>query len=138
MSITVGQIGLGVLGSAMAPNIMKSGFALIGYDVRAIAVEELAALGMILGDNAGDVAMRADMVITCLPSAASLMEVAGAIAAAAKPSQIVIETSTLAVASVIELSNESRHQWHLPQSSSHHSLSGLESPLQAPSTHLHQ
>ena len=47
MSITVGQIGLGVLGSAMAPNIMKSGFSLIGYDVRAVAVEEMAAAGMI-------------------------------------------------------------------------------------------
>ena len=74
MSITVGQIGLGVLGSAMAPNIMKSGYPLIGYDVRAEAVDEMAAAGMIPGKDPKDVATRADMVITCLPSAASLME----------------------------------------------------------------
>lgn len=98
MSITVGQIGLGVLGSAMAPNIMKSGFPLIGYDVRAEAVAELAAAGMIAGKDPRDVAARADMVITCLPSAASLMEVAGAIAGAGNDGQIVIETSTLSVA----------------------------------------
>ena len=80
MSITVGQIGLGVLGSAMAPNIMKSGFSLIGYDVRAVAVEEMAAAGMIAATDPKDVAAQADIVITCLPSAASLMEVASAIA----------------------------------------------------------
>ena len=85
MTITVGQIGLGVLGSAMAPNIMKSGFELVGYDVRADAMDGLAADGMSPGRDPREVAARADMVITCLPSAAALMDVASAIAAAAKP-----------------------------------------------------
>jgi len=77
---------------------MKSGFSLIGYDVRAVAVEEMAAAGMIAATDPKDVAAQADIVITCLPSAASLMEVASAIAAAGVNGQIVLETSTLSVA----------------------------------------
>ncbi|MAF48994.1 MAG: NAD(P)-dependent oxidoreductase [Rhodospirillales bacterium] len=102
MSIIVGQIGLGVLGSAMAPNIMKSGFELVGYDIRPEIIDELAAAGMARGEGPADVAAEADMVITCLPGAAALMEVAAGIAeaitSAGKTGQIVIETSTLAVA----------------------------------------
>ncbi|MEE2760850.1 MAG: NAD(P)-dependent oxidoreductase, partial [Pseudomonadota bacterium] len=90
--------GLGVLGSAMAPNIMKSGFPLIGYDVRADAMEEMVAAGMNPGADPSDVAAHCDLVVTCLPNATSLMEVASAIAKTGKKEQIVIETSTLAVA----------------------------------------
>ncbi|MEE2761330.1 MAG: NAD(P)-dependent oxidoreductase [Pseudomonadota bacterium] len=94
----IGQIGLGVLGSAMAPNIMKSGFPVIGYDVRADAMEEMATAGMEPGADPGDVAVRCEVVVTCLPNAASLMEVASAIAETGKKDQIVIDTSTLAIA----------------------------------------
>jgi len=94
----IGQIGLGVLGSAIAPNIMKSGFPLIGYDVQADAMEEMAAAGMEPGAGPSGVAAHSDLVVTCLPNASSLMEVASGIAETGKKGQIVIETSTLAIA----------------------------------------
>ena len=42
----IGFIGLGVLGSAMAPNLIESGFQVIGYDIRPKALQELELLGM--------------------------------------------------------------------------------------------
>ncbi|NQV54975.1 MAG: NAD(P)-dependent oxidoreductase [Rhodospirillales bacterium] len=107
MTKTVGLIGLGILGSAMAPNIMESGFKLVGYDLEPKIMDALAADGMEKGASPKDLAERADVIVTCLPSVASLMEVCGGkdgIDKTAKPDQIIIETSTLPVADKIAAS----------------------------------
>ncbi len=100
MSKKIGYIGLGVLGSAMVPNLIDSGFDVIGYDVRPEILEELAKLGMQIAASPKDAAERADVVVTCLPSIDVMMEVYGGEAGidkANKPGQIVIETSTFPV-----------------------------------------
>jgi putative dehydrogenase len=97
---TIGYIGLGVLGSAMVPNIIKDGFKVIGYDVRGEAMVKLAALGMEASASPMDVASRSDVVITCLPSIDAMLAVYGGdegIDKANKPGQIVIETSTFPI-----------------------------------------
>lgn len=101
MTKTVGFIGLGVLGSAMAPNIIKSGFEVTGFDVRAEAMAAMAAVGMKAGASPKDVAKKVDVIVTCLPSLEVLHNVFGGedgIDKADKPGQIVIETSTFPVA----------------------------------------
>ncbi|MBT3765043.1 MAG: NAD(P)-dependent oxidoreductase [Rhodospirillaceae bacterium] len=101
MTKTVGFIGLGVLGSAMAPNIIKSGFEVTGFDVRAEAMADMEAVGMKPGASPKDVAEKVDVVVTCLPSLEVLHNVFGGedgIDKAYKPGQIVIETSTFPVA----------------------------------------
>ncbi len=101
MAKSVGYIGLGVLGSAMVPNLIKSGFEVIGYDIRPEIVAELGQCGMHIGTSPKDAAERADVVVTCLPSIAALHDVYGGtegIDKADKRGQIVIETSTFPVA----------------------------------------
>ena len=100
MSKKIGYIGLGVLGSAMVPNLIKSGFEVIGYDVRPEVLEELGKLGMTVACSPKDTAERSDVVITCLPTIKVLLDVfAGddGIDKADKADQIVIETSTFPV-----------------------------------------
>jgi 3-hydroxyisobutyrate dehydrogenase-like beta-hydroxyacid dehydrogenase len=100
MSKLVGFIGMGVLGSAMAANIMKSGFDLTGFDVRAETMAEMEALGMKPATSPKDVAEKSDVVVTCLPSLEVLHEVYGGeegLDKADKPGQIAIETSTFPV-----------------------------------------
>jgi 3-hydroxyisobutyrate dehydrogenase-like beta-hydroxyacid dehydrogenase len=101
MTKTVGFIGLGVLGSAMAPNIIKSGFEVTGFDVRAEAMAAMEAVGMKPGTSPKDVAEKVDVIVTCLPSLEVLHNVFGGengLDKEDKPGQIVIETSTFPVA----------------------------------------
>ncbi len=94
----VGIIGLGIMGSAMAANLLRAGFAVIGYDpVRACRTRHRKA-GGIVAENAGDLAESTSVVITSLPSASALLEVANQLAKAKRTRQIVIETSTLPIA----------------------------------------
>ena len=100
MSETVGIIGLGVLGSAIVPNLIRSGFAVAGYDIDRVKAESLAKQGMVIAGGIHDVAARAEVVITCLPSVAALQAVVsgdGGLATFERPSQIVVEISTLPV-----------------------------------------
>ena len=73
----IGFIGLGVLGSAMAPNLIKSGFQVIGYDIRPKALRELELLGMKIANSPCDVATQCNVLITCLPTVDVLLDVFG-------------------------------------------------------------
>src|SRR5882672_8795704 len=86
MKRAVGVIGLGIMGSAMAANLARAGFAVYGYDIvasrragtRCRSVEEVAS--------------KASIVITSLPSAEALHAVSKELKGA-----IVVETSTLPI-----------------------------------------
>ena len=96
----IGFIGLGVLGSAMAPNLIESGFQVIGYDIRPKTLQELELLGMQIANSPCDVASQCNVLITCLPTVDVLLDVFGGhdgIDKADKAGQIVIEASTFPV-----------------------------------------
>ena len=91
MKQSIGIIGLGVMGSAMATNLVKAGFAVEGYD---IAPKARAALNKAGGRSVSAIArIGAPVVITSLPSAQALHEVVEAF----KTKCIVLETSTLPI-----------------------------------------
>jgi 3-hydroxyisobutyrate dehydrogenase-like beta-hydroxyacid dehydrogenase len=94
----VGVIGLGIMGSAMSGNIIEAGFPVLGYDVLAARRSLLSKAGGQAARNVRDVAASAPIVIISLPSAEALDSVATEIAAARHRGQIVIETSTLPIA----------------------------------------
>ena len=94
----VGVIGLGIMGSAMSRNIIGAGFPVTGYDVLAARRTALSKTGGQAARNVRDVATTVPIVITSLPSADALQSVAADIADAHHRSQIVIETSTLPIA----------------------------------------
>jgi 3-hydroxyisobutyrate dehydrogenase len=73
---TIGFIGLGTMGGAMANNIRKAGYALVVHDVRADAVRRLTDAGARAGTSPADVARQADVTITSLPGPAEVEAVA--------------------------------------------------------------
>jgi putative dehydrogenase len=95
---TVGLIGLGIMGSAMAANLMKARCTVTGYDVVAAKRRALARAGGRAAASVADAAGAAEIVIASLPSAQSLLDVAAQIASASNPPTYVIETSTLPIA----------------------------------------
>jgi putative dehydrogenase len=94
----VGVIGLGIMGSAMAANIAAAGFPVIGYDVLPERRSGLRKAGGRATRNVGELARRAAVAITSLPTAEALRQVAAEIARVGRRGQVVIETSTLAIA----------------------------------------
>jgi putative dehydrogenase len=95
---TVGVIGLGIMGSAMAANVASAGFSVVGFDVLAKRRAALTKSGGRALRSSAEVARRAAIVITSLPSAQALADVAAELAAAGVRRSTVIETSTLPIA----------------------------------------
>jgi len=94
---TVGMIGLGIMGSAMSANLMRAGFRVAGFDVLRRRRAEHKRAGGVAAKSPRDLAKRAELIITSLPSARALAEVAAEVAASAKRGTVVIETSTLPI-----------------------------------------
>jgi len=94
----VGILGLGIMGSAMAANLLRAGFTVVGYDPLAACRARHRKAGGVVAKTPGEVAGSANIVITSLPSAKTLLEVAIQIAKTKRTRQIIIETSTLPIA----------------------------------------
>ena len=92
------MLGLGIMGSAMAGNMLKAGFKVIGYDPVAACRSRHRKAGGIVAGSAGDVAGLARIVVASLPSARALSQVVDEIVDSGKRCDIVIETSTLPIA----------------------------------------
>ncbi len=101
MSPSVGIVGLGIMGGAFAKNLLEAGMAVTGYDILPDKIRAIEALGAAPAASPADVAEKSDIVITSLPSIASLHEVMtgkDGIASSAKSGLIVVECSTMPLA----------------------------------------
>jgi len=98
MDKTVGIVGLGIMGSAIARNLVDRGWRVIGFDIDATKRAELAAAGVTIAADVGQVARDAPVIMTSLPSPAAVEDVAKAIAGSGQPPRIVVELSTLTIA----------------------------------------
>ena len=92
----VGVVGLGIMGSAMAASLLRSGFRVHGYDVLAERRASLKKAGGFPCKSVSEVYSKAKIIITSLPSAAALHKVSRQLKG------IVIETSTLPIADKVK------------------------------------
>jgi 3-hydroxyisobutyrate dehydrogenase-like beta-hydroxyacid dehydrogenase len=95
---TVGVVGLGLLGNAVATRLRGAGHAVIGYDVVPACVERLVALGGTPAKSAAEVARGSEIVCTLLPSLAVVEEAilgAEGVAAGARAGQTLCQMSTI-------------------------------------------
>ena len=90
----VGVVGLGIMGGAFARNLVKAGWRVIGYDIKAAARRQAARAGVRIADNVADLAKAAPVIITSLPNPGALEATVGAIAEARVPRRVVVEAST--------------------------------------------
>ena len=97
MDKTVGIVGLGIMGGAIARNLVERGWRVVGFDIDAARCAELALDNVIIADNAGRVARDAPIIMTSLPSPEVIEDVAQRIANSGAPPRIVVELSTLSI-----------------------------------------
>lgn len=75
MTIRVGFIGLGNMGSPLAQQILDSEHELAVFDRDAAAVERMVDAGAIACDDARELAARSDVLVLCLPTSGHVREV---------------------------------------------------------------
>lgn len=110
MKPTVGVVGLGIMGGAMAEALLDEGYEVVGFDVERGALRRLRGAGGKPLDSTLAVARGADVVIIALATARALADAAGQIAAAKRPRGrvplVVIEMSTLPIDDKIRAAKE--------------------------------
>ena len=98
MSLEVGMIGLGIMGSAISANLLGDGTSVVGCDVVREQVDILVSKGGKGAASPEEVAGETDIVITLLPSVAALDEVVwgkNGLLASNHKGLIVVESGTL-------------------------------------------
>jgi len=98
MDKTVGIVGLGIMGGAIARSLVDRGWRVIGYDIDAARRDELAQAKVMIAGNVGQVARDAPIILTSLPSATAVDQVAREISDSGESRRIVVELSTLSIA----------------------------------------
>jgi len=97
-------IGLGHMGGGMAPNLAKAGHQVSAFDLVPDAVEKAVSDGCSAASSAADAVRDAEVVITMLPAAKHVRAVfENDVAPNAKPGTLLIDCSTIDVASAREV-----------------------------------
>jgi 3-hydroxyisobutyrate dehydrogenase len=102
----IGFIGLGNMGGPMARNLLKAGHQVAGFDLVPAALDAFVAAGGSRAASAAEAAKGAEFVITMLPAGKHVRDAwlgTGGIAAASAPEAILIDCSTIDVATAREV-----------------------------------
>ena len=97
--ITIGFIGLGLMGRPMAKNLLKAGHPLVVHSRSQGPVDDLVASGAARAESPADVARQATRIITMVPDSPDVERVLDGpdgVFSAMQPGTIVIDMSSIA------------------------------------------
>ena len=98
-SVSIGFIGLGVMGEPMCRNLAQNqGEPVIGFDQSPAPLERLAGHGVRAAASLGEVAQGCDVIFMALPSGRHVQAVCATLLAEARVGQIVVDLGTSPVA----------------------------------------
>lgn len=95
--MTVGLIGLGIMGTAYARTLRRAGHAVYGYDPVPASLDGLTAIGGNPCARPEDVVTNADLILIALPSVAALEATVTAILPALRAGHVLAEMGTLPI-----------------------------------------
>lgn len=95
MSETIGVIGLGIMGGAMARNMLEKNMPVVGYDISQPAIERFRDAGGIPLASIQGVVEASSVMLLSLPTEAAFCSVVQAIADAGPKGKTVIELSVM-------------------------------------------
>jgi len=90
MNKIVGIVGLGIMGGAIARNLIDRGWHVVGFDIDPARRAELAQADVVVANDVAQLTREAPVIMTSLPSPAAAEAVAHAIANSGQLSRIVI------------------------------------------------
>jgi 3-hydroxyisobutyrate dehydrogenase len=106
----IGFVGLGNMGGPMARNLAKAGHEVAVFDIVPDLVARCTEAGARAADSAAEAARGAEFVLTMLPAGAHVREAwlgAGGMAAASETGAVLIDCSTIDVATAREVASGS-------------------------------
>ncbi|MFC0622466.1 2-hydroxy-3-oxopropionate reductase [Kribbella deserti] len=95
----IGFIGLGIMGSPMAANLLRAGHDVTGYDVVPASVDRLLQAGGKPAPSIAEAVAGAEVIITMLPDSPQVTEVVlgpGGVLESAVEGQLLIDMSSIA------------------------------------------
>ena len=95
---TVGFVGLGAMGIPMALNILRNGYPLVVHTRTAARAAPVVEAGASMVDAPAAVALRADIILTCLNTVDAVEQVqlaADGLVASARPGALLVDHSTI-------------------------------------------
>ncbi|MEE3370689.1 MAG: NAD(P)-dependent oxidoreductase [Planctomycetota bacterium] len=91
---TIGLIGIGLLGTAMAERLQNSGMKVFGYDIVAARCQELDSFGGRVAQSASQVAEECSFVLLSLPHSGVVRDVIAELPVKKMRNHIIIDTTT--------------------------------------------
>jgi 3-hydroxyisobutyrate dehydrogenase-like beta-hydroxyacid dehydrogenase len=113
MEREIGIIGLGIMGGAMARNLLAEGWRVVGYDPDPTVAATLARDGVEVAADTASVARAVGTLMTSLPSPAALHATAAAIAGSGAPRRVVVEVSTMTLDDKLRFEDTLRAAGHV-------------------------
>ncbi|WP_291714613.1 NAD(P)-dependent oxidoreductase [Bradyrhizobium sp.] len=114
MDRTVGIVGLGIMGGAIARNLVDRGWRVLGFDVDTDRRSELGREGVAIVQGVAEIASESPIIMTTLPTPEAVENVAHAIASSGQSRRIVVELSTLSLADKLNFEAILGKAGHLP------------------------
>lgn len=103
---TLGFVGLGVMGKAMARNLLKAGFKVVVHNRSSASVDELVAEGAQRAASAAALAAQCDVVGICLPDTPDVEKLlfgdSDGLAAGLKAGSVLIDFSTISAPATVD------------------------------------
>ncbi|MBI4480855.1 MAG: NAD(P)-dependent oxidoreductase [Acidobacteria bacterium] len=91
----LGFIGLGIMGSPMAENLLRAGHALTVYNRTRAKAEALGARGAAVAGSPAEVGRRAQIIFLCVGDTQAVEEVCGSLLQGVEPGAVVVDSSTI-------------------------------------------
>ena len=98
MKESIGFIGLGIMGGAMAANVLRAGYDLTVWNRTPGRITPLAEAGAAVAADPADLAARSDIIITCVsdtPDVEAVILGPGGVIEGARRGALVIDCSTI-------------------------------------------
>ncbi len=116
-STPVGFIGLGIMGAAMAKNLLKAGFKVAVHNRSRGKVDELVAAGAQDGGSSAGVARAAEVVLLCVPDTPDVEKVIfgdDGVIQGIKRDAVVIDCSTISATATVDFAKRvTEHGAHM-------------------------
>ena len=106
MKETIGFIGLGIMGSGMARNLLKAGFDVHVWNRTASRMAPLVSAGARGASDAAGLAAKSDIIVICVSETQDVEEVLFGdlgVIKGARPGALVIDTSTISPQATISM-----------------------------------
>jgi len=106
--LTIGFIGLGIMGRPMAGHLLKAGYPLVVHDLNRQAVAALVAAGAAEAFSPREVAARSDVIITMLPDSPDVEAVAlgpDGLIEGVRPGVLYADMSTIAPTAAVKVAH---------------------------------